>query len=124
MAFEQKNQDEIFVRDILVRCVVGIRPEEREKKQDVLINLSLFGDFTKAAKSDDIADTIDYSSLKKKIISFTENSSYNLVETLAEEIAKICLSDVKVAKVGVWVEKPTALRFAKTVGVHIVRQQN
>jgi len=121
--FGGSGSDEIFIRDFLIRCIVGIRPEEREKKQDVLVSLSLEGDFSAAGKTDDIADAIDYSGLKKRVIEFAEASSFNLVETLAGRIAGLCLEDSKVQRVHVWVEKPTALRFARTVGVHICRSR-
>ncbi|RPJ05528.1 MAG: dihydroneopterin aldolase [Spirochaetaceae bacterium] len=115
------SSDEIFIKDILIRCIVGIHPEEREKKQDVLVSLMLEGDFREAARTDDISYAINYSTLKKKVIEFVEASAFNLVETLAEKIADLCLDEPKVRRVQVWLEKPTALRFARTVGVHITR---
>ncbi len=117
------SRDTVFIRDLLVRCIVGIRPEEREKAQDVIINIELSTDTSRAAASDDIADALDYSTLKKKVIALAEASSYNLVETLAERIADLCLADGKVAGATVAVEKPTALRFARTVGVRIYRER-
>jgi D-erythro-7,8-dihydroneopterin triphosphate epimerase len=123
MASSVDTRDTIFIRDLLVRCIVGIRPEEREKPQDVMFNINLYTDFSRAAKSDAIEDAVDYSTLKKSIIEFTERSSYNLVETLAQKVADICLSDGRVNAVEVSVEKPTALRFARTVGVRIYRER-
>jgi dihydroneopterin aldolase/D-erythro-7,8-dihydroneopterin triphosphate epimerase len=117
------NHDVIFIRDLLVRCIVGIRPEEREKAQDILITINLYGDFASAASSDSIADAFDYAALKKRVIELAEASSFNLVETLASRIADLCLQDPKIRKAEVEVEKPTALRFARTVGVRIVREQ-
>ncbi|HEQ71649.1 MAG TPA: dihydroneopterin aldolase [Spirochaetia bacterium] len=123
MASNGPQEDLIFIRDLLVRCIVGIRPDEREKPQDVMINIDLYADLTAAAASDDIADAVDYSSLKKRIVAFTEASSFNLVETLASRIADLCLAEPKVQRAVVNVEKPTALRFARTVGVRIVRER-
>jgi D-erythro-7,8-dihydroneopterin triphosphate epimerase len=123
MAYEPDRRDVIFIRDLLVRCIVGIRPEEREKPQDVVINVELYADTSPAAASDQIEDAVDYSTLKKRIIALAEGSSFNLVETLCQAIADICLSDQKVKGTTVAVEKPTALRFARTVGVRIYRER-
>jgi D-erythro-7,8-dihydroneopterin triphosphate epimerase len=123
MAFASKKSDKIFIKDLLLRCIVGMKPEEREKKQDVLINLNLYGDLLKAGRSDKIADTIDYASLKKRVIELVEGSSFHLIEKLAESIAQLCLQDPKVEAVDVEIEKPGALRFARTVGVSITRER-
>lgn len=115
--------DQIHVRDLLARCIVGINPEERDKKQDVTINLTLWADLREAGRSDEIEDTVDYRALKKEIFDMVEGSSYYLVERLAERIAEIALGYDRVERVRVLVEKPGALRFARTVGVEIVRQR-
>jgi FolB domain-containing protein len=124
MAAEQRNPDKIFIKDLLLRCIVGIKPDEREKKQDVLIHLNLYGDLRQAGISDNIEDTIDYATLKKKVIELVEGSSFYLVEKLAESIAELCLKDSKVRKVDVEIEKPGALRFARTVGIAITRERS
>jgi D-erythro-7,8-dihydroneopterin triphosphate epimerase len=124
MDCDQDRRDVIFIRDLLVRCIVGIRPEEREKAQDVIFNIRLFADTRPAAASDSIEDAVDYSTLKKRIVGFAEASSYNLVETLAQQAADLCLADPRVTGAEVTVEKPTALRFARTVGVRIYREKN
>lgn len=113
--------DKIYIRDLLIRCIIGIKEEERVKKQDVVINIILFVDFQSAAKSDSIEDTVDYSDLKKQIFEAVENSQYYLIEAMAEQVANICLGHSKVQKVQVLVEKPGALRFTKSVGVEIER---
>jgi len=121
MAGSPEQLDVIFIRDLLVRCIIGIRPEEREKKQDVLININLYGDFHRAGQTDAIADALDYAHLKKRLVDFCEKSSFNLIETLAERLAAICLESDLVKEVEVQLEKPTALRFARTVGIKIRR---
>ena len=95
----------------------------REKKQDIIINITLSADLKKACKTDNIDNTIDYSSLKKKVLRFVEQSSYFLIEALAHKIAEICLEDHIVKIVKVRVGKPGALRFARTVEVEVVRKQ-
>jgi dihydroneopterin aldolase/D-erythro-7,8-dihydroneopterin triphosphate epimerase len=115
--------DRIHIRDLLLRCIVGIYPEERRAKQDVVINLTLFADLAAAGRSDRIEDTVDYKAIKKDIIAYVENSECHLIEHLAERIAATCLKDTRVRRVRVLVEKPGALRFARTVGVEIEREQ-
>lgn len=113
--------DRIRIKDLLLRCIVGINPEEREKKQDVVINLTLFADLSRAGSSDDIADTVNYKTVKNGIGELVETSSFYLVEKLAEEIAQKCLSEPGVEAVSVSVDKPGALRFARSVGVELLR---
>ena len=121
MASCETSQDRIHIRDLLVRCIIGINPDERKNKQDVLINLTLHADLRKACMSDRIEDTVDYKKIKKQVVASVEVSSYYLVERMAESIAEICLSDIRVNRVDVLVEKPGALRFARSVGVEITR---
>jgi len=120
---DKDHLDEIQIRDLHLRCIVGINPEEREKKQDVVINITLYVDLRAAGRSDAIEDTVDYKAIKLRAVQEVEASSFLLVERLAEHVACICLADPKVARSRVLVEKPGALRFARTVGVEIVRDR-
>ncbi len=113
--------DKIHIRDLQVRCIVGIYPEERAAKQDVILNITLHADYRAACKSDDIADTVDYKKVKKQIFEMVEHSEFFLVERLAEETARLCLAHGGVARADVTVDKPGALRFAKSVAVEISR---
>src|SRR5215831_17082399 len=115
--------DRILIKDLMLRCILGLSHEERREKQDVLINLILWTDLRPAAASDNIEDAVDYSALKKRIISLVEGSGYHLAETFADRIASLCLEQPAVQQVQVTVEKPTALRFAHSVGVEIVRSR-
>ena len=113
--------DRIEIHDLLVRCIVGINPEERVKKQDVIINLTLFSDLRQAGQSDDIDHAVNYKTLTKRIIDHVEESEYYLVEKMAHKIAEIAISEFGVERAIVSVEKPGALRFARSVGVVIER---
>ncbi len=115
--------DKIIIRDLLVRCIIGVTPEERREKQDVLISVALSADLAPAARSDRVEDAINYRPLKKRLLALAEQSEYHLVEALAERIAAECLEDGRIREVLVSVEKPSALRFARTVGVEIVRRR-
>lgn len=113
--------DQIHIKDLLLRTVVGIKEEERRNRQDVLINLVLYADTRLAGESDDIDQAVNYRTVTKRIIQMVEASHFYLVEKLAAEIAAICLDDPRVERVRVTVEKPGALRFARSVGVTIER---
>jgi dihydroneopterin aldolase/D-erythro-7,8-dihydroneopterin triphosphate epimerase len=113
--------DQIFIRDLLARCIVGIFPEEKNVKQDVLVNIALETDLATAGQTDDIDDTVDYKSLKQSILARIEATPYNLIERLAQDVADICLATERVAAVKVTVDKPGALRFARSVAVEIRR---
>ena len=122
--FMNTAMDRILIKDLMLRCVLGLSDEERREKQDVLFNLILWTDLRPAAASDSIRDAVDYSQLKKRIITLVEGSQYHLAETLADRIASLCLEQPAVQQVQVTVEKPTALRFAHSVGVEIIRSRS
>lgn len=113
--------DRIIIKDLLIRGIIGISERERAQRQDILINLVLFGDITAAGKSDNINDTINYRTVAKKTIAYVERSARYTVEALASDIARFCLEEPGVAGVQVRVEKPGAVRFAQSVGVEIER---
>ncbi len=113
--------DRIEIKDLHLRTVIGISQEERRDRQDVLINLVLYVDTRLAGKSDDIAQAVNYRTVTKRIIQLVESSQFYLVEKLAAEIAAICMDDPRVERARVSVEKPGALRFARSVGVTIER---
>ena len=116
--------DKVFIKDLLVRGIIGIRDWEREKPQDILINVTIFTDISQAATTDDIKDCVDYSALSKKIQIHAETAARLTVEALANDLAMICLKEKLVKKVIVRVEKPGAVRFAKSVGVEIERKRD
>jgi FolB domain-containing protein len=113
--------DRILIRDLLVRGIVGINPEERRAKQDILVNLELWVDISAAAASDAIDSAVNYRTVCKRVIEHIETSAPLLVERLATDIARLVLAEFGVARVRVRVEKPGALRFARSVGVEIER---
>ena len=115
--------DRIVVKDLLARCIIGANERERQEKQNILINLVLFTDLSKGGKSDRIADTLDYRIVRNAVMDMVEGSHFHLIEALAERIAEVCLQEPKVVRVQVAVEKPTALRFARSVGVEIERSR-
>lgn len=113
--------DRIHIRDLLVRCIIGIYPDERREKQDVIINIVLHADLKKAGESDDIDDTVNYKTIKKEVLAMVQQSEYFLMEKLAEQIAVLALHDSAVQRVDISIDKPGALRFARSVAVEISR---
>lgn len=115
--------DKILIKDLLLRTIIGVNADEREKLQDVLINIVLYTDTRAAGTLDDIEDAVNYRTITKNVIALVEGSRYYLVEKLAEEIARVCLQDEAVGQAQVRVEKPGAVRFARSVGVQILRRR-
>ncbi len=115
--------DEIFIEDLLIRSVIGISDREREQPQDILVNVTLFSDASKAGVSDDVNESVNYRTVAKKILAHTEKVNRYTVEALAADIANICVQEAGVLGVRVKVEKPGAVRFAKSVGVIITRMK-
>ncbi|WP_420629426.1 dihydroneopterin aldolase [Candidatus Leptofilum sp.] len=113
--------DKIIIRDLLLRGIIGINPDERVKLQDILINMVIWADIRQAANSDTIEDAVDYKSITKRVIQHVEESSDFLVEKLVTDLARIVITEFGVERVMVRVEKPGALRFAESVGIEIER---
>lgn len=118
------SQDRIIVSDLLLRGIIGTNDWERENRQDIIINLTLFVDVRRAGETDRIEDTLNYRTVTKAIIAYVENSRHYTVEALASAIARIAIVDYGVERIIVRVEKPGALRFARSVGVEIDRAQS
>jgi D-erythro-7,8-dihydroneopterin triphosphate epimerase len=115
--------DQIHIRDLALRTIIGVNDDERVNRQDVLISIVLHTDIRQAAKSDDLTLTVNYREITKRVIAFVEQSRFFLVEGMAEEVAALCLENKRVQMVDVNVEKPGAVRFARSVGVTIRRQR-
>jgi FolB domain-containing protein len=113
--------DKVFIKDLMVRGVIGISDHERAERQDIVINVVMFTDTSLAGKSDAIEDCVNYRTVAKQIIAHVESISRYTVEALAADISGICLQHAGVDHVQVRVEKPGAVRFSQSVGVEIER---
>ncbi len=114
--------DRIHIRDLLVRGIVGINPDERKNRQDILINVTLWANTRAAGRSDDIADTVNYRTVAKALIAHVESGQPFLVEKLAADLVRLCLeADPRIQAVELTVEKPGAVRFARSVGLTLFR---
>lgn len=113
--------DIIFIRDLRIETLIGIYDWERNVKQTVILDLDMGADIAKAARTDQIEDTLDYKSVAKRLIQFVSDSHFQLVETLAEQCARIVLEEFGVPWVRLSINKIGALRGARDVGVRIER---
>lgn len=115
--------DLIYVRNLRVECVIGVFEWERRTRQTVGIDLDLAADVARAARTDRLEDTLDYKAVAKRIVDFVGQSEFQLVETLADKVANVVLSEFAVPWVRVRINKKGALRRATDVGVVIERGQ-
>jgi FolB domain-containing protein len=117
------KDDLVLIKDLLLRSIVGVNEDERHQAQDILLNIRLVTDLRPAGASDDIADAVNYRTVTKRVIELVETSRFYTVEKLATEIARLVLGEFAVEEITVAVEKPGALRFARSVGVILTRRR-
>jgi dihydroneopterin aldolase len=113
--------DLIFLRGLAIECVIGFIDWERRVKQTVVIDLELPVDCRHAANTDEVADTLDYKKVAKRVIAFVEASEFKLVETLAHRLALLLLEEFGIEWLRVSINKPGAIRGSRDVGVAIER---
>ncbi len=113
--------DIIFLKGLTIETVIGIYDWEREIRQTVIIDLEMATDIRKAAETDDIVHTLDYKAVSKRVIGFVEESSFQLVETLAEKITEILIQEFGVPWVRLTLNKRGAISGASDVGILIER---
>jgi dihydroneopterin aldolase len=115
--------DIIFLTGLTAECIIGIWDWERKVKQKVVVDLEMGADIRKAAASDHIDDTLDYKRVSKRVLQFVGDSQFQLVETLAESIARIIVTEFAVPWVRVKLNKQGAIRGSRDVGILIERRR-
>ncbi len=115
--------DRIFLRGLTAECIIGFIDWERRVKQTVVVDLELPVDCARAAASDDVADTVDYKRVAKRVLAYIEASEFKLVETLAQRLALVLLEEFELEWVRVSLNKPGAIRNSRDVGVVIERSR-
>jgi len=113
--------DQVFIKDLVARGVIGVNAWEREVLQEIRINLVLFCDLRQAGASDQLGEGVNYRTVAKKVLDHAGHAQRFTVEALAADLARLCLEEPGVERVRVRVEKPGAVRFAASVGVEIER---
>lgn len=113
--------DTVYLHDLNIETVIGAFEWERRIRQRISLDLEMTYDIRKAAVSDALEDTLDYKAVAKRVIAFVENSRFQLVEKLAEEVARLVVTEFGVAGVRLTLNKPEAVTGARSVGVRIER---
>ena len=117
------NVDKVFIEGLEIEALIGIYDWERRIRQTLVFDVEMAFDNRKPAATDDIADTLNYKDVSKRLIDFVSQSEFQLVETLAERCVEIVLREFDVAHVRLKLSKPGAVRGAKAVGVIVERSR-
>jgi 7,8-dihydroneopterin aldolase/epimerase/oxygenase len=115
--------DRIFLRGLSAQCIIGFIDWERRTPQTLLVDLEIPCDCRRAARSDDVEDTIDYKRVAKRVLGWLPTTQYHLVETLAHNLAMLLLSEFPIEWIRVSINKPGAIRDSRDVGVSIERHR-
>ena len=113
--------DIIYIHELEIKTIIGVFDWEREQKQIVSFDLEMTTDIRPSAEFDNIEHALDYKAVAKRLIKFVEDSEFSLVETLAEQVANLVLTEFEVSSLKLRVGKPGALRGSRDVGVIIER---
>jgi dihydroneopterin aldolase len=114
--------DTIFLSGLTTECIIGIWDWERRVRQKVVVDVEMGADIRRAARSDRIEDTLDYKRVAKRLLQFIGDSEFQLVETLAERIAELVITEFAVPWVRVRLNKQGAIRGSRDVGILIERR--
>lgn len=118
------SKDYITLTGLKIKCIIGIFDWERRKKQNVLIDMRFPCDIQRASRKDDIRDTVNYKKIAKAAIHYVEKSRFQLIETLAENLAGLLLERFDLGELFLSVHKPGAVRGSQSVGVSLHRRKN
>lgn len=113
--------DHVFIEGLEIEALIGIYDWERRIRQPLVFDIEMAFDNRIPAATDAIADTLNYKAVSNRIVEYVSQSSFELVETLAERVAKIVITEFGVQRVRLKLSKPGAVRGARAVGVMIER---
>ena len=113
--------DRVFIEGLEIETVIGVYDWERDIQQRLSFDIEMAWDIRPAAKTDDVALALDYSQVSEKVIAYIKNSSFQLIESLAEQVAQLILLEFNVSMVKIRLRKPGAVPESRSVGVEIVR---
>jgi 7,8-dihydroneopterin aldolase/epimerase/oxygenase len=115
------SADRIFLRGLAVECIIGFIDWERRVKQTIVIDMEFPVDCRTAARTDEVANTVDYKAVAKRVIAFVETSEFKLVETLAHRLGMLVIEEFSLEWVRVSLNKPGAIRGSRDVGITLER---
>ena len=113
----------LFIKNLTVRCIIGVNTYEREHEQEIRMQLFLWTDIAKASHSDNLEDALDYSAIYKEVVERVEHSKFYLIERLAYEVATMCLQHPLTLRAKVVIEKIEALEKAESSGIELVLEK-
>lgn len=113
--------DTISINRLKINCIIGCNADERTTPQDIYVTAEMQVDCSKAGHSDNLEDTVNYSTISKAITALAINGQFKLIEALAENTATLCLGDHRIKSVTVTVEKPGGIRQGDSASVKITR---
>jgi FolB domain-containing protein len=116
-----KDLDTICIRDLMISCIVGTKPSERVRRRRVVLNLELSCDLARAGATDDLRHTVDYADVCERVRKMVSRSHCQIIESLAQQIADVCLGVSGVRGVSVTLDKPGAVRGCRSVAVVMKR---
>ncbi len=111
----------IKIKNLRLRAIIGVHEWERSRRQEIIVNVQIEFDGSKAARSDDFNDAIDYSAIKRRLLEQVEQTNFFLLEKLVEHVLDLVMEDKRITSATVEVDKPHALRFADSVSVTSTR---
>ena len=118
---QTNNLDTIYLRDLRLRMLIGINPDELIHPQDVYVNMEIYTDTRKAGLSDAIEDTLNYFTLEQRIVKEMEASQFGLIEKMLQALVDIVFDFPEAQGVKVCVDKPDALKYGKAVAIEVCR---
>ena len=113
----------IRITDLTAQTFIGTNDWEKKQRQDIVINIALRYDAGKAIRTDALENALDYKALKQKILHFLEDHHCGLLEKLVDQIIGLIMEDRRILSAAVRIDKPSALRFTKTVSVEMERSR-
>ena len=123
MSNEEHIPATLFIKNLTVTCIIGVNRDEREHEQEIRMQLFLWTDIAKASRSDNVEDALDYSTIYKEVVQRVEHSKFYLIESLAYEVATICLQHPLTLKAKVVIEKIGALKSAESAGIELTLEK-
>ena len=123
MSNEEHIPATLFIKNLTVKCIIGVNPSERELEQEIRMQLFMWTNIAKASRSDNLEDALDYSTIYREVVQRVEQSRFYLIERLAYEIATICLQHPLIHKVSVVLEKAGALEKAESSGIELTLEK-
>ena len=114
----------IRIKNLRAKAIIGVYPQERKKKQELIFNIEISYDAKAAMHSDNLEDALDYDLITQQVITIAETSEFQLIERLAEQILTIIMEDnERINHATIEIDKPTAIKEAESVSFTLTRTQ-